>query len=156
MKIYSVDEAKKLLEHYCAYRERSHFEVENKLREMRLIAEARDVILMHLLKKDFLNEERFARSYVRGKFRIKKWGRQKIIQGLKQHRIHQNLIRIALSEIDSGEYYVAISELIQKKKREYNIADKFLLKQKIIRYLQQKGYKYGEFSDEINLALDFD
>jgi len=147
VKTYTVDEAKRKLEHYCAYQDRSHYQVEKKLREMRMIPEAIDDIVLHLMKENFLNEERFARSYVRGKFRMKQWGKQKIIQGLKQQYIHQNLIHKALEEIDSQEYRTTIKTLIAKKKREYQSKSSYELHQKISRYLYQKGYRFDEFSD---------
>jgi regulatory protein len=147
VKTYTVDEAKRKLEHYCAYQDRSHYQVEKKLREMRMILEAVDDIVLHLMKENFLNEERFARSYVRGKFRIKQWGKQKIVQGLKQQYIHQNLINKALEEIDSEEYLTTIKTLIVKKKREYRTKSGCELRQKISRYLYQKGYRFDEFSD---------
>ncbi|HAI16607.1 MAG TPA: recombinase RecX, partial [Xanthomarina gelatinilytica] len=68
VKTYTVEEAKRTLENYCAYQERCHKEVAQKLRDMRMIPEAIDVIIVHLLEHDFLNETRFAKSYVRGKF----------------------------------------------------------------------------------------
>ena len=73
IKTYSLDEAQKKLEFYCAYQERSHKEVVTKLKDMRMIPDAIDVIVVHLIQNNFLNEERFAKAFVRGKFRIKKW-----------------------------------------------------------------------------------
>jgi len=74
VKTFTVDEAKKKLEHYCAYQERCHQEVQQKLKSMNMIPEASDVIIVHLLQHNFLNEERFAKTFVRGKFNIKKMG----------------------------------------------------------------------------------
>ena len=72
-KTYSVDEAQKKLEYYCAYQERCHKEVVEKLQAMRMIPEAIDVIVVYLIEHNFLNEARFARTFVSCKFRIKKW-----------------------------------------------------------------------------------
>jgi len=147
VKTYTVKEAKRKLEHYCAYQDRSHYQVEKKLREMRMIPDAIDNIVIHLIKENFLNEERFARSFVRGKFRMKQWGKQKIIQALKQHYIHQNLIDKALEEIADEEYRETIVKLIAQKKRSYSNKKGYELKQKISRYLNQKGYRYDEFAE---------
>ncbi len=147
VKTYTVDEAKKKLEHFCAYQDRSHYQVEKKLREMHMIPDAIDIIVMHLMKEKFLNEERYARSFVRGKFSIKQWGKLKIIQGLKQQYIHQNLIDKALEEIDEEAYIKTLEKLIIKKKREYNNKSGYELRHKISRYLNQKGYRYDEFAD---------
>jgi regulatory protein len=146
VKVYTLEQAKRKMEHYCAYQERSHYQVEKKLREMRMIPEAIDRIILHLMHENFLVEERFAKAYVRGKYKIKHWGRQKIIQGLKQHYIHDNLIKSALDEIDEDEYQKIIIRLIEKKKNEYKTTNSYQLKQKISRFLLSKGFRYEEFS----------
>ncbi len=142
----SIDEVKRQMEHYCAYQERSHKQVEEKLKNLGMYPEAIDHIIIHLLDENFLNEERFAKSYARGKFYHKDWGKQKIIQGLKQHQIHDKLISKALSEIDDDDYKQTILKLIDKKRRLLPQSNTYLAKQKIARYLNQKGYRYDEFS----------
>ncbi len=146
-KTYTVEEAQKKLEAYCAYQDRSHYQVEKKLREMSMIPEAIDMIVLHLINENFLNEERFAKVYVRGKFRHKQWGKQKIIQGLKQHYIHPKLIEKALQEIEPEAYRESIENLIQKKKKTLLSGNAYQNKQKIMRYLYQKGYRFEEFVD---------
>jgi len=143
---YTVQEALKKMEYYCAYQERSHKQVEQKLWEMRMIPDAIDLIVLHLIQHNFLNEERFAQAYVRGKFAHKQWGKQKIIQGLKQQDIHPKLIQKALEEIDPEAYNETIIKLIEKKNKDYAKDDLYKRKQKIIRFLYQKGYFYDEFS----------
>jgi len=147
IKTYTVDEAKRKLEHYCAYQDRSHYQVEKKLREMRMIPDAIDNIVIHLIKENFLNEERFVHSFVQGKFNIKQWGKLKIVQGLKQQYIHQNLINKAMKEIDDEAYIETIEKIIAKKKQEYRKKSGYELRQKISQYLNQKGYRYDEFAD---------
>jgi regulatory protein len=144
MAYQSIEDIKRQMERYCAYQERSHYQVEQKLYKMGMIPEAIDVIVLHLIQENFLNEERFAKAYVRGKFYHKKWGKLKIVQGLKQHRIHQKLIDKALQEIDDDDYLQTIRELIEKQQKIKS--DSFTGKQKIARYLKQKGYRYDEFS----------
>ncbi len=146
MAYYSIDEVKQKMARYCAYQERSHYQVEKKLREMGMIPEAIDAVMLFLIQENFLNEERFARAYVRGKFYQNRWGKQKIIQGLKQHQIHANLIASALTEIDETDYKKTIEELIEKKSRLLK-GNSYQAKQKIVRYLIQKGYKYEEFGE---------
>ena len=84
---YTVEEAKKKLEGYCSYQERCHKEVEQKLAEMNMIDQAKDIIIMHLMNQNFLNEERFAKSFARGKFSMKNWGKVRIIKELKFRNI---------------------------------------------------------------------
>ena len=128
---------------YCAYRDRSQKEVETKLNEMRMIPAAQEQIIIKLMQEDFLNEERFARSFVRGKFRIKKWGRNKIKQELKIRDISAPIIKIALTEIENNAYRQTISELAEKKFALIKEADKYKKKKKLVAYLLQKGYESG-------------
>jgi regulatory protein len=74
MKVYSIKDARNKIEHYCAYQERCHTEVEQKLRTMKMDSEEIDEIIAHLIGSNFLNE-RFACSFARGKHRIKQWGK---------------------------------------------------------------------------------
>ena len=152
MVYYSIDAIKQKMARYCAYQERSHYQVEKKLREMDMIPEAIDAIMLFLIQEGFLNEERFARAYVRGKFYQNGWGKQKIIQGLKQHQIHPNLITTALTEINQTDYQQTIKNLIEKKTKSLPDNKSYQTKQKIVRYLVQKGFRYDEFG---NILLDF-
>ena len=140
-KSYTVKEATLKLAQYCAYRDRSQKEVEDKLREMRMIPAACEQIIIKLMQENFLNEERFARSFARGKFRIKKWGKNKIKQELKLRQISTPLIKIALTEIDETEYYTSLQYLAEKKLPLIKEKDKIKKKNKLIAFLLQKGYE---------------
>lgn len=153
-KSYTVKEATHKLIQYCVYRDRSQKEVEEKLREMRMIPQACEQIIIKLMQENFLNEERFARSFVRGKFRIKKWGRIKIKQQLKFKEISSPLIKIALTEIDEKDYYNTLVELAEKKVVLIRENDPFKKKQKLINYLLQKGYE-SSLVFEVSNSPDF-
>ena len=112
---YTVEEAKEKLEHYCAYQERSHKQVEEQLYKMRMIPQAQEVIITHLIQHNFLNESRFAQAYSRGKFRIKKWGKKRITQGLKQHGVSAYNIKLGLAQIESEAYLQTFEELVTKR-----------------------------------------
>lgn len=140
-KSYTVKEALVKLMQFCAYRDRSQKEVEEKLREMRMIPEAREEIIIKLMQDNFLNEERFARSFVRGKFRIKRWGRLKIIQELKIREISSPLIRIAMEEIEEHEYVETLYQLAEKRMATLKESDIYKRKQKLVSHLLQKGYE---------------
>ena len=114
-KTYSVDEAQKKLEYYCAYQERCHKEVVEKLQVMRMIPDAIDIIVVHLIKHNFLNEARFARTFVSGKFRIKKWGRYRLTLELKKKNISKVNLKAALDEISEDEYLEVFNALAEKK-----------------------------------------
>ena len=127
-KTYTVDEAKKKLEYYCTYQERCHQEVRKKLQDMRMIPEAMDVIIVHLIQHNFLNEERFAKTFVRGKFKIKGWGKRRLTLELRKKDIAKVNINQALKEISDEEYTVILDTLAKKKWA--NISEKSTIKKK--------------------------
>lgn len=141
---------------YCAYRDRSQKEVEDKLIEMRMIPAAREEIIIKLMQENFLNEERFARSFVRGKFRIKKWGRHKIKQELKLKDISSPIIRIAMTEINENDYKSTLYSLAEKKLTLLSDPDKYKLRKKLNDHLLRKGYEGSlvfEVSEELISGL---
>lgn len=140
-KSYTVKEATTKLMQYCAYRDRSQKEVEDKLVEMRMIPAAREEIIIKLMQENFLNEERFARSFARGKFRIKKWGRYKIQQELKLKEISSPIIKLALTEIDEEEYRKNLYQLAEKKLVLIKERNPFKKKKKLYDFLSSKGYE---------------
>lgn len=135
-------EATAKLEHYCAYQERSHYEVKNKLWTLGFWGDWAEDIIVHLIDENFLNEERFACSFAGGKFRIKKWGRIKIKQKLREKRVKPKLIDYAFSkEIPQEDYWNTLTTLLEKKDKILREDDKFKRKKKLFNYLFQKGYE---------------
>lgn len=137
----TVAEALKKMEHYCAYQDRCHKEITEKLKTMHLIPEAQEKIILHLLEHNFLNEERFSKSFARGKFRIKKWGKQRIIRELKFRYISEYNIKIALKEIDDQEYLSTFHELSEKKYNTILTSDPYKKRKKLIDYLLYRGWE---------------
>ncbi|MCF6213850.1 MAG: RecX family transcriptional regulator [Flavobacteriaceae bacterium] len=142
-KTYTVNEAKQALEHYCAYQERCHIEVLAKLNNMGMIPQAQEIIILHLLKENYLNEERFAKSYARGKFLIKNYGRIRIERGLKQKQISAYLINKALQEIEEQKYLETLNILLEKKEASISESNPYKKKKKIVDFLLRKGYEYA-------------
>ena len=140
-KVFTVDEIKRKLEQYCVYQDRCHKEVEQKMREFKLIPEAKEVILLSLMKDNFLNEERFAKSFARGKFRIKNWGKQRIIRELKYKDISAYNIKTALKEIDENEYLKSIYRITENRNNVISESNIHKRKQKLIGFLMRKGYE---------------
>jgi regulatory protein len=130
------------IQHYCAYQERCHSEVRHKLLELHFRGQDLENAIVSLIENGFLNEERYARSYVGGKFRVNHWGRRKIAQELKQKRVSEYCIHKGLTEIREEDYWKTLQALALKKQRELK-AEKnvWIRKQKIQRYLIQKGYE---------------
>lgn len=146
-----LSQIKKKLADYCVYQDRSHYEVEQKLKELRTLnEEERGEILIWLIQNNFLNEERFSKSYARGKFYQKKWGKIKIKQGLKQKRIPTNLIDKGIEEIIEEDYKSTLMELTEKKWNVLRESDIFLKKKKIYNYLLQKGYENYLINEILN------
>lgn len=140
-KYYSVQEATSKMEHYCAYQERCHKEVTEKLKGMHMIPEAIDQILGHLIQENFLNEERFAKAFARGKFSIKKWGANRIIRELRFRDISAYNIKSALAEITNEDYLATFDELARKRLSQIKETNTFKKKKKLADYLLYRGWE---------------
>lgn len=140
--------------HYCKYQERCHQEVRNKLYELGCTTNEVEQHLAQLIENGVLNEERFARLYAGGKFRMKQWGRQKIRQQLKVRKISDYCIKKGLEEIDDKDYEKTLNKLTHRKLLEVKDQRNQLVKrQKVYRYLVQKGYEQDLVIDVINVCL---
>ena len=146
-KIFSREQGKIKAESYCAYQERSHFEIRNKLYEWGLHQKDTEEIISELIEQNFLNEERFALAYTQGKFRIKNWGRIKIKQGLKLKRVPDKLIAKSLKIIDEKDYIEKLKQLIEKKNDTIREKDPFKIRYLLMRYAASKGYEQELISD---------
>ena len=128
-------------EHFCAYQERSQKEVRYKLVEWGMRGDELEEIICELILNNFLNEERFAKSYTSGKFNIKHWGRVKIKQGLKLKGVPDKILQKAIYSIDDDDYLQTIEKLAIKKVESLNENDPFKRKNKLMSYLQAKGFE---------------
>ena len=152
-KYFSIEEIKRKLEGYCVYQDRCHKEIETKLKEFILIEEARNQIILHLLEHNFLNEERFSKSFARGKFRIKKWGKQRIVRELKQRDVSAYNIKTALKEIDEDAYLVTVVEITEKRNQLIREPNIYKRKKKLSDFLIRKGYEYDLIFKTIDAVL---
>ncbi len=151
----TLTEAIKKMERYCAYQERCHKDIEDKLNTMKLIPEAKEKVILHLLEYNFLNEERFAKSYARGKFNIKKWGKQRILRELKFRRISEYNLKTALKEISEKEYLQTFHELAEKKCNTLNETDKNKKRKKLVDYLLYRGWETDLVYEKVNELIPF-
>lgn len=149
-KYWSVAEAKVKIAAYCAYQERCQEEVRTKLAEKGLIGDQAEELISHLIEEGFLNEERFAQAFVRGKFNLKKWGRNKITQELKLRKVSPNCIKSGMKEIDPEEYWQMLLGLAEKKSGFVKDPDQFKKKYKIQQYLIGRGFE----SDLVQSAVE--
>lgn len=153
-KYFSIEEIKRKLERYCVYQDRCHKEVETKLKEFILIEEAKNQILLHLMEHDFLNEERFSKSFARGKFKIKNWGKQRIIRELKFRDISEYNIKTALKEIDEDDYLTTIDKIAVKRNSFINESDFYKRKKKLTDFLIRKGYEFDLIFSTVKKVLE--
>jgi regulatory protein len=135
---------------WCAYQERSQQDARDKLYELGMWTEAVEEIISQLIQDNFLNEERFACSFARGKFSIKKWGRIKIKQELKQKRVGEYCLKKAMKEIDETEYLNTLKKLIESKRLLIKESNKVKLKYKLLNYALSKGYESDLIYDVLN------
>src|SRR5215213_402092 len=126
------------LRHYCTYQERSHYEVKQKLRELKVRTSDQDEIIVTLINEDYLNEERFAIQFAGGKFRMKEWGKKKIFYALKEKRVSEYCIKKALAAIDEEDYIKTLDKLAEEKYESLKNESPMERKKKTIDYLIQK------------------
>ncbi|HLA53998.1 MAG TPA: regulatory protein RecX [Flavitalea sp.] len=136
------DQAFQKLKHFCGYQERTHQEVKDKLYSLGLWKKDVETTLSRLIEEDYLNEERFAKAFAGGKFRMKQWGRVKIIYEMKQKGISAYCMKIGLREIEQDEYEKTLRKLAEKKRATLSgEKNGFIKKRKLMDYLLQKGYE---------------
>jgi len=140
-KKYTPREARQKIAKYCAYQERCHQEVRDKLYSFGLVPDDVELIIYELIQQDFLNEERFARAFVRGKFIYKKWGRVKIRVELKRRKISDYCIKKGLTEINGEKYEEVLLELLDKKIRSLKAIKGYQKNYKAAQFVMNKGYE---------------
>lgn len=136
---------------YCQYQERCQREVRNKLYEWGARTSEVQELLIELISEQWIDEERFAKAFVRGKFRIKNWGKHKIVYALKQQQISEYCIRKGLEEIDAVQYTSTLQTLAERKFEilKAGASDHYKIKNQLYHYLQQKGFESDLINDRI-------
>jgi regulatory protein len=126
---------------FCAYQERTQQEVRDKLKEWGVFGDDSEEVIAELIQQNYLNEERFAKSFAGGKFRVKGWGKRKIKQHLQQRGISGYNLDQAMKEIAPDDYRETLADLLDKKRRSIRDDNPLVVKQKLIRYALSKGYE---------------
>lgn len=140
MRLEKMKVAKVKAARYCAYQERTQQQVRDKLYDLGLYRDEVEEVLTELITENFVNEERFARAFAKGKFRLKKWGRVKIEYELKRRNISTYCIKVALEEIDHEDYHQSLRDLISSRREKYS-GTTFEIKSKTAKYMLGKGYE---------------
>jgi regulatory protein len=138
------------LAHFCSYQERCHEEVKSKLAEIGVFFDDAEWVIYELIQQNYLNEERFAQAYAGGKFRIKKWGKNKIRLALKQKKVSDYCIQQGLKEIDSEDYARTLQELATNKYHDLSDKNPLVKANKTVLYLLSKGYENDLAWDAVN------
>lgn len=126
---------------FCAYQERTQQEVRERLAEWGVLGDDAEAIIAELIEQNYLNEERFARTFAGGKFRVKNWGKRKIRQHLQQRGITGYNLEQAMREIEPDDYRQTLTELLDKKRRMLKDDNPLVIKQKLARFALGKGYE---------------
>lgn len=135
------EQALQKLKHYCAYQERCHSEVKDKLYQLGVWKKDHDEIIAVLIEENYLNEERFAVAFAGGKFRIKQWGRVRIKYELKQKQVSEYSIKKAMKQIDEEEYLSVLNKLAKEKYATLKNEQYLIRKKKTMDYLAAKGFE---------------
>lgn len=136
-----MEQARARILRYCAYQERSHEEVRQKLFSLGLYSDEVGELMAYLIQEGFLNEERFARAFARGKFRMKRWGRIRITNDLEARGISKHCIRIGLSEIDEAEYLETLNKVLHSKVADTHEPNLYARRNKIASFAIRKGFE---------------
>lgn len=128
-------------EAYCAYQERSQYEVRGKLITLGMRDQELEEIILHLIENNFINEERFAKAYAQGKLRVKGWGRNKIKQGLKFKQVSTPLIKKALQQLDENEYLEKLQEVLERKEKTVKEKVAYQRNYKLTSYALSRGFE---------------
>ena len=129
------------MQRYCAYQDRCHQEVRKKLLDLGVYGDDLEEIISELVLENFLNEERYARSFVRGKFRMKQWGRNRILQELKLRKISDYCIRKGMTEIEEDEYLATIEKVLEKKAQLLKTGTSYERRNKLYQYALRRGFE---------------
>jgi len=140
-KIYDVKIVKERIRHYCTVMDRCQYQVIIKLKSYGVSDTLADEILIELIQNKYLDEERFARSFCSGKFKIKRWGRKKIAFELSKLKVPKSCVLLGMSEIDDVDYEDVIRHLANKKMAMLKGKNTFIRKKKVVDYLIRKGYE---------------
>lgn len=135
------EQALQKLKHYCGYQERCHAEVKQKLYDLGVWKKDHDNIIATLIEENYLNEERFAVMFAGGKFRMKQWGRKKILYALKEKQISAYCVKKAMQQIDEDEYGKVFGKIITERYAALKGEQYLVRKKKTIDYMIQRGYE---------------
>ena len=147
---FTVNEIEFKLKQYCSYQDRCHNEVEKKLKTFDVISEVKEQIISNLISENYLNETRFCKSFVRGKFKIKNWGKRKITLELKSRKVSNYNLKEGLMEINEIDYLDKLENLFNKKLASLDHLSLINKKKKILSFLLYRGWETNLIYEKLN------
>jgi len=147
---FTVNEIEFKLKQYCSYQDRCHNEVEKKLKTFDVISEVKEQIISNLISENYLNETRFCKSFVRGKFQIKNWGKRKITLELKSRKVSNYNLKEGLKEINEIDYLDKLENLFNKKLASLDHLSLINKKKKILSFLLYRGWETNLIYEKLN------
>jgi len=147
---FTVNEIEFKLKQYCSYQDRCHNEVEKKLKTFDVISEVKEQIISNLISENYLNETRFCKSFVRGKFKIKNWGKRKITLELKSRKVSNYNLKEGLKEINEIDYLDKLENIFNKKLASLDHLSLINKKKKILSFLLYRGWETNLIYEKIN------
>ena len=147
---FTVNEIEFKLKQYCSYQDRCHNEVEKKLKTFDVISEVKEQIISNLISENYLNETRFCKSFVRGKFKIKNWGKRKIILELKSRKVSNYNLKEGLKEINEIDYLDKLENIFNKKLASLDHLSLINKKKKIFSFLLYRGWETNLIYEKLN------
>jgi regulatory protein len=152
--IYTISQALDKATKYCAYQERCHSEVRQKLQNFNLTQEEVEEVIYHLIQENFVNEERYSRAFARGKFRLKHWGKKKIQLALKSKEVSDACIQLGINEIDDTEYHEVLLKLIHKTSSRFQTLSPYQKKAKTAQYIIGRGFESDMVWENLNTIIN--
>jgi len=147
---FTVNEIEFKLKQYCSYQDRCHNEVEKKLKTFDVISEVKEQIISNLISENYLNETRFCKSFVRGKFKIKNWGKRKITLELKSRKVSNYNLKEGLKEINEIDYLDKLENIFNKKLASLDHLSLINKKKKILSFLLYRGWETNLIYEKLN------
>ena len=148
------EQALQKLRHYCSYQERCHSEVKTKLYQLGITKKLYDEIISELIQGNYLNEERFALAFARGKFTMNEWGKRKIEYALREKFISDYCIKKALKQIPQKEYSEILGKLAKEKYESLKGEQYLARKKKTIDYLTGRGFEWELVKDALEYVTN--
>ena len=157
MKVKTEQEAYLQLAAICAQAEHCEQEMRDKMKRWEIDAATQDSIIARLVKERYIDNERYARAFVKDKIRYNKWGRRKVQQALWMKRISDDIQQKVFDEIEDKEYLDVLIPLLKKKRKSTRANSDYELNQKLVRFALSRGFDFGIIRQcmEVDKEVDY-